>query len=83
MRRLAGVVAAAALVAGCYRDPDPFPYGITSLAVLPADGIGHFTPLEAPHEFAAVVMAASRACANADPRANGRPGESHMGPDKP
>ncbi|MDB5100517.1 MAG: hypothetical protein JWM80_4938 [Cyanobacteria bacterium RYN_339] len=35
--RLAGLVAAAALVAGCYQDPDPFPYGITSLAVLPAD----------------------------------------------
>jgi hypothetical protein len=37
LKALAGVVAAAALVAGCYRDPDPFPYGITSLAVLPAD----------------------------------------------
>jgi len=35
--RLAAALASAVLVAGCYQDPDPFPYGITSLAVLPAD----------------------------------------------
>ncbi|MCW2931052.1 MAG: epoxide hydrolase, partial [Actinomycetia bacterium] len=37
------------------------------VTVLPVDGIGHFTPVEAPREFAAVVKAASEACSSTRP----------------
>jgi pimeloyl-ACP methyl ester carboxylesterase len=46
------------------------------VTVLPVDGIGHFTPLEAPREFAATVKAASEACSSAE-LAKGRHGERH------
>jgi pimeloyl-ACP methyl ester carboxylesterase len=51
------------------------------VTVLPVDGIGHFAPLEAPREFAAVVKAASEACSTAELAKKG-PGKSYRVPDE-